>query len=422
MVNRRVYTRSMLRRVTISALLGLLLWSVPVPAPADPIVRVVLEDANFPTNLAFAPDGRLFFNEKDTGRIRIIEGGKLLPEPFATLPVTPGGETGLLGIALDPRFASDQWVYVYYSDSTDGRNRLIRIRADGDRAAEQETLFDGLPTVNGYHNGGDLAFGADGKLYLVAGEGHESDRAQDPNNFGGKVLRLNPDGSIPQDNPFGPNSPVFALGIRNSFGLCVDPTTGDLWETENGPDRDDEVNLIRAGENYGWPVQLGPGGSSKGFVDPVLVFPHVIVPTGCAFFGGDVDPSLPPMTDQPGANLYFGDFSGNLHRATLSAPDYRSADGVEVVASFGSGITDVRLGPDGFLYVTTQTSILRVGRPSSAGGPGSPSETETTGRPPATPNGGAGGTSPAIWIGIGVAVAVALAGALTARGRRRVSR
>jgi hypothetical protein len=166
-------------------------------------------------------------------------------------------------------------------------------------------------------------------------------RAQDVNDLGGKVLRLNPDGSVPPDNPFGPDNPAFSMGLRNSFGLCVDPKTGALWETENGPTEDDEVNLIRAGGNYGWPAQLGPGGAPK-YIDPQLVFPQVIVPTGCAVVG---------------RFLYFGDFHGDLHRASIDGSELGEQ---AVVEHLPSGITDVLLGPNGELYIATTGSIVRI--------------------------------------------------------------
>jgi quinoprotein glucose dehydrogenase len=402
-----------IRAAAIAALLaGALLGVLPAPpSNARANIERVATGLDFPTNMAFAADGRIFFNEKDTGNIRIIQNGDLLPLPFATLPVIPGDETGLLGLALDPHFPDEPWVYVYYSDSTDRRNRLVRIPADGDAGGAPQTLLDALPSVSGYHNGGDLAFGPDGKLYLVTGEAHEDQRAQDPNDLGGKVLRLDADGSIPPDNPFGPGNPVFALGIRNSFGLCFNPTTGDLWETENGPDRDDEVNRIVAGANYGWPDQLGPGGEPK-FVDPVVIFPNVIVPTGCAFFGREVDPKLPPETYRAGANLYFGDYSGgNLHRTTLAPPDYRKAEGDEIVATFDAGITDVAVGTDGALYVATSDSILRVGAPAASATPAStapsasPSAIGTIDRPATGPIG------PGVKGGAGLAVLALLVGA-----------
>jgi glucose/arabinose dehydrogenase len=364
----------------------LLLVVLAPPAGAFQEFEPVATDLAFPTNLAFSADGRVFFTEKDSGNVRILQEDRVLPEPFSTLPVDGGGEKGLLGIALDPGFPEEPWVYVYYSDAADGRNRLVRIRAEGDVGTERRTLLELLPTVNGYHNGGDLAFGPDGKLYVVTGEAHEAARAQDPNDLGGKILRLNPDGSFPADNPFGPTSPVFALGIRNSFGLCFDPGSGALWETENGPSSDDEVNQIRAGQNYGWPDQLGPGGA-PGFVDPVLDFPEVIVPTGCAFAHGAV---------------WFGDYHGELHRATLDSDGARQ----ESVRTFDAGIADVARGPDGSLWVATVDAIYREAGAVSA----SPSPTGSRSSPAPT----AGPEEPLSGLrsGAGIVVLLLILGAL----------
>nr|MBA3691347.1 PQQ-dependent sugar dehydrogenase [Actinomycetota bacterium] len=304
--------------------------------------QLVAGDLAFPTNMAMAPDGRIFYTEKDTGDIRIIAGGRVLPQPFDHVDVIEGAETGLLGIALHPNFPAQPWVYVYYSDAADGRNRLIRILADGDAGTQRQNLIDGLSTANGYHNGGDLVFGLDGSLFLSLGEAHEAQRAQDPNDIGGKVIRIRADGTLAPDNPFGPDNPVYSLGHRNSFGLCVDPADGDLWETENGPGSDDEVNLVVAGANYGWPEQLGPGGASP-FVDPVVAYRRIIVPTGCAVWGGD---------------LFVGSYAtGLLHRISLPAVPGAAVD--EVVARFDQGITDVVSGPDGDLYVATAGAIWR---------------------------------------------------------------
>jgi glucose/arabinose dehydrogenase len=297
----------------------------------------------FPTNMALSPDGRIFFTEKETGDVRIVRDGRVLNEPFTHLDVVGGGETGLLGVALHPGFPAQPWVYLYYSDAADGRNRLIRILADGDAGADRQDLIDGLPTANGYHNGGDLVFGTDGSLFLSLGEAHESARAQDPNDIGGKVLRIEANGTLPPDNPFGPENPVYSIGHRNSFGLCVDPSTGDLWETENGPGSDDEINRIVAGANYGWPDQLGPGGAPP-LVDPVVDYAAVIVPTGCAVWEGD---------------LFVGSYgTGLLHRIALPAEPGRAVD--DVVARFDHGITDVAAGPDGHLYVATSDAIWRI--------------------------------------------------------------
>ena len=333
-------------------------------------------DLSFPSNMAFAPDGRLLFAEKDTGDIRVIRDGELVDDPLAHIDVLSSSEQGLLGLALDPAFATQPWIYVYYSDPAVHLNRLARIRAD-DAAAPPEPLLDALTTEHGYHNGGDLVFGGDGKLYVAIGEVHEAERAQDPDDLGGKILRLNPDGSTPSDGPFGAENPAYSMGHRNSFGLCVDPSTGDLWETENGPGSDDEVNRIEPAGNYGWPDQLGPGGEPV-FIDPVLDFPDVIVPTGCAVWEGD---------------LYFGAYgTGALYRLSLPAGSDARAD---VVGDAGAGITDLQVGPDGDLYVATSEAIWKLS------GTGSP--TPQTDAPAADPSGSGWKTAIAVVAGLALA-------------------
>ena len=311
-----------------------------------------VEGFGFAVNLAFARDGTMFVADKDVGEIRIVRDGEILHEPFVTLPVqVTVNETGLLGVAVDPAFPDEPWVYAYYT-GTDVMNHLVRIRADGDRGIEIQPLLHLLPATAGWHNGGDLAFGPDGKLYVSVGDGHDGSRSQDPNGIGGRILRLNPDGSIPDDNPLGPGNPTFALGIRNSFGLCFDPETGELWETENGPSGEDEINLIEPGANYGWPEQLGPGGEPD-FVDPVLDFPDTIVPTGCAVSDG---------------SLFFGEgYGGNLHAMPLPGP------GEGIIARFDGGITDLERAADGSLFVVTPTALYRstdtLERPSATVSP-----------------------------------------------------
>ncbi|MFL5766855.1 MAG: PQQ-dependent sugar dehydrogenase, partial [Actinomycetota bacterium] len=173
----------------------------------------------FVTNIALAPDGRVFFNEKESGEVRVVQDGELSARPFARFDIVPSGESGLLGLALDPHFEKHPWVYVYFTDAADGRNHLVRVLAEGNAGGTQQTLLV-LLTATGIHNGGDITFGNDGKLYVTVGETGEAPRAQDVGDLGGKVLRLDPDGSIPQDNPFGANNPAYTMGLRNSFGVC----------------------------------------------------------------------------------------------------------------------------------------------------------------------------------------------------------
>ena len=379
-------------------------------ASAQARLEPVAENLASPTNLAFAPDGRILFTEQQTGRVRAVLNGRLVPRAITRFDVVQGAETGLLGIALHPSFASQPWVYVYLSSASSGRNEIVRFRID-DAASTRETLFQGLPTVNGYHNGGDLVFGPDGALYVVTGEAHQPELAQDPSSVGGKILRLLPEGSIPPDNPFGEGDPVFALGIRNSFGLCFDPRTGDLWETENGPDRDDEVNRVEPGGNLGWPEELGRGTDPR-FIQPELVFPDIIVPTGCAF-------------SSSGRAMYFGDFAGgNLHRGTLT--ESGSIAGERVVARAPSGITDVARAPTGDIYVATSDSILRLAStspqtrsPSSATPPPSPGASGTGARAAE----GSSGVRTAVVVGLVVLLVAGLvARALAGRRLRRQTR
>jgi glucose/arabinose dehydrogenase len=360
---------------------------------AQSLVEPVATELAFPTNMAFAPDGRIFFTEKETGNVRIIRDGRVLPQTFVHVSVEGSAERGLLGIALDPNFERQPWVYLYYSEAGGASNRIIRVRAEGDSAGEIDPLITLLPAVAGYHNGGDMAFGPDDKLYAVTGEAHEPERAQDPDDLGGKVLRLDPDGSVPTDNPLGPENSVYALGIRNSFGLCFDPVTGNLWETENGPATDDEVNRIVAGANYGWPDHLGAGGE-PGFVDPVLVFPEEIVPTGCA-------------VSADGRRLYFGSYRGGLYEADLSS-EATSADPPGRILGIDDSVIDVARGPDGSIYLATTDSLLRlVGTPT-----GSPVPAGS----PTSPGSGAVGT------GVGLVIAAVLIGGLILLRRRILRR
>jgi quinoprotein glucose dehydrogenase len=383
----------MRRRTALALVLGIAF--VPsAPASAAITFEPVATGLSFPSNMAFTPDGMLLFAEKDTGDIRVIRDGELVEDPLAHVDVLSSSEQGLLGLALDPAFATRPWIYVYYSDQALHLNRLARIRAD-DAAAPPEPLLDALTTKHGYHNGGDLVFGGDDKLYVAVGEVHEAERAQDPDDLGGKILRLNPDGSTPSDGPFGPENAAYSMGHRNSFGLCVDPSTGDLWETENGPGSDDEVNRIERGGNYGWPDQLGPGGEPA-FIDPVLDFPDVIVPTGCAVWEGD---------------LYFGAYgTGALYRLSLPAGSDARGD---VVANAGAGITDLQVSPEGDLYVATSDAIWKVS------GTGSP--TPQTGAPAADPSDS--GWKSAIAVVAGLALAAGLIMRFVAGWRlRRVTR
>jgi glucose/arabinose dehydrogenase len=240
--------------------------------------EVVASQLEAPWGLAFLPDGSALVSERDRGRISLLRPGAD-PREVATVPgVVPGGEGGLLGLAVSPDFERDQLVYAYFTADDD--NRIVRFGLAG---GATEVLLAGIPKA-GIHNGGRIAFGPDGMLYAGTGDAAQGDAAQDPGSLGGKILRLRPDGEVPGDNP-DPGSPVWTLGHRNVQGLAWDGQ-GRLFATEFGQHRFDEVNLIQKGANYGWPEVEGTGGGDR-FRDPLVTWPTAQAsPSGAAIAGG----------------------------------------------------------------------------------------------------------------------------------------
>ncbi len=370
-----------MRRPLIS-LLVVSLGLLASPATAQPGgFEVVASGLGFAVNMAFLPDDRILIADKG-GAIRVVDDGRLRDRPLATLPAdATNNETGLLGLAVDPEFPEQPWVYAYLSDATDGSNKLVRLGVEGMRADAPETLFDAIATTS-IHNGGDLAFGTDGSLFLVTGDGAEETRSQDPDDPHGKVLRFDVDQ--------GGAMTIHASGIRNSFGLCVDPRTGDLFETENGPSAWDEINRVEEGANLGWPSQLGPGGGPT-YVDPLVGFEEVVVLTGCATTGFARD------------GLYATDFRGQLHHVV------RRDDGVdsEIAATFDGGATDVAFGPDGALYVLTTDTLYRSATPDEEEEAGVGNDGGGDGTADPFSPGGSSTPTPAVHDGFGAALGTA---------------
>ncbi len=238
--------------------------------------QVIASNLQVPWEIVFAPDGRIFFTER-TGNLRVIENGTLADTPVATIPVTSIGEGGLLGLALDPNFEKNHFLYLCftYSDPTGLYNRVSRFIESNDTISSEKILIDKIP-ANTYHDGGRIKFGPDDKLYVTTGDAGKPESAQDINYLGGKILRINSDGTIPSDNPF-TGSPVYSYGNRNPQGLDWDPRNGNLIETEHGPSdapgengwvAHDKVNLIISGKNYGWPYVIGMANDSR-FMNPL---------------------------------------------------------------------------------------------------------------------------------------------------------
>jgi glucose/arabinose dehydrogenase/putative cell wall-binding protein len=255
----------------------------PAPAtnPATPAApTTVARGLRVPWGLAVLPDGVALVSERDTARLRLVHPDGRVTDVGTVPGVVPGGEGGLLGIALSPTFSSDRLVYAYLTAGNE--NKVIRMPFDA-IGSQVQTLVSGIPKAS-IHNGGRIAFGPDGMLYIGTGDAAQSSLAQDRSSLGGKVLRVRPDGSVPPDNPF-PGSPVFSLGHRNVQGLGFD-ADGRLYATELGQNAFDEVNVLRAGGNYGWPVVEGRGGDSR-FVEPVVIWtPAEASPSGAVVAAG----------------------------------------------------------------------------------------------------------------------------------------
>jgi glucose/arabinose dehydrogenase len=226
-------------------------------------VSTLATDLEVPWSFAFLPGGDALVTERDSGRLlRVSPSGEV--QEIQTLPEGGSGEGGLLGVAVSPDYEDDRYIYAYYTTRVD--NRVVRFRM-GERP---EPILTGIP-VNTYHDGGRIKFGPDGLLYVSTGDAGDSGNSQDRNSLGGKILRIEPDGSVPADNPF-PGNPVYSYGHRNVEGLAWD-SEGQLYASEFGASTWDEVNRIEAGENYGWPAVEGRGGEDQGYVDPITVWP-----------------------------------------------------------------------------------------------------------------------------------------------------
>lgn len=331
-----------------------------VAAPAGIVVESWVEGLEAPWSLVFLPDGRAMVSERP-GRIRLVREGRLAAEPVITLDVRQGGEGGLMGLALDPGFPGRPYLYAMHTHAAGGEvgNRVVRLAVAGDRARFDRVILEGVPGAR-FHNGGRIAFGPDGMLYVGTGEIFDAPRAQVAVDLGGKILRVTPDGTVPGDNP-DPRSPVWSLGHRNVQGLAFHPESGDLFASEHGPSGEfglrayDEVNVIRRGGNYGWPLAVGAPGDRR-WIDPILAWPdEATPPAGAAFWQGDL--FVATLRSQALLRIALTRDGAGGWRATTVQRWF--ADGS--AQPFGR-LRDVVAGPDGALYVLTGNRDGR-GRP-----------------------------------------------------------
>lgn len=305
-------------------------------------------------SMAFAPDGRMFFTEKKTGEIRIMKDERVLDSPFTTLAgLFEGDHEGLLGITIDPKFETNHFVYVYitYKDKLthDPFNGVLRFTDVHDHGTNVTVLLSGIPAdVNGYYAGGALAFGPDDKLYITVGIGSRPSEAQANSSLVGKILRINRDGSIPDDNPF-PNSPVYTLGHRNMFGLAFD-NGGKGLLTENGDTRFDKLDLVEKGQNYGFPNVQHPTLSTvynNSYANPIRLYDRTIAPAQALYYTGNKFPEIKN-------SFVFASYNdGNIHSLRVSEKNKQTF--VEDIVidfnhEFPDNIVSVAQSPLGDLY------------------------------------------------------------------------
>jgi glucose/arabinose dehydrogenase len=342
-------------------------------------VSLVTKGLTYPWSLAFLPDGVMLVTER-TGKLRVVRNGVLDPQPVAGVPESvyagrsgdPGAVHGLMDIALHPRFSENKLVYFTYTKPLDGgkrsSNAVARGRWDGKALTDVRDIFVADPG-NGASR---IAFGRDGTLFMT----NAGNQPQDPKNLGGKVLRIRDDGSVPSDNPFvgrdGYKPEIYSLGHRTSLGLAIHPGTGDVWENENGPNGGDEINIIRPGRNYGWPIVSfgrkydGPWQAEvpthQGFEPPIVFWVPSIAISGMAFYTGNRLPKW--KGDVFVGSLRTGEIPGTGHlERILFNEKMEELRRESLLVELRQRIRDVRQGPDELLYVLTDAedgAVLRI--------------------------------------------------------------
>jgi len=338
-----------------------------IESASDYRIVEVAAGLDHPWSLAFLPDGAILVTER-AGRLRLIREGQLEPEPIAGVPaVLSGGQAGLFDVVLHPDFANNSMVYLTYAQGTPSANatRVARARFDGTALLDLEMIFEAAPTKDTLnHFGGRMAFLPDKTLLLTLGDGFEyREQAQSAGSDLGKIVHLADDGTALADKQAFVGAParVYTMGHRNQQGLVVDPDSGRIYETEHGPQGGDELNLIERGRNYGWPLItygmdysgafVSPFKSRPGLQQPLLQWTPSIAPSGLALYRGDKFPA----------------WQGDLIVGALAFSQLRRIDldlqgqviGQEILQTkLHQRIRDVRCGPDGYLYVTTDYAAV----------------------------------------------------------------
>jgi aldose sugar dehydrogenase len=334
-------------------------------ATHDYTVNEIVRGLEHPWGMVFLPDGDILVTERP-GRVRLVRDGELAPDPVEGAPtVQATGQGGLLDIALHPDFQSNGWIYLAYSKAVQGgiTTAVARARWSDDRLQSLEDVFVAdAAGGSGQHFGGRIVFDPEGLLYLTVGERGMQEPAQDLSNHVGTTLRLRDDGSAPEDNPFvgqeGARDEIFTYGNRNAQGMAVHPETGDVWQNEHGPRGGDQLNRLVAGANYGWPdynfgnhydgTPIPDPTPGSGVTLPVLHWTPSIAPSGMAFYTGDRFPAWRGSV-----------FNGALvqrHLRRVALDGNEAVHQEELLVEYGARIRSVHDGPDGYLYILTDSA------------------------------------------------------------------
>lgn len=335
-------------------------------------LETVAQNLDHPWSLVFLPDGSQLVTERE-GRLRRIQDGELQQEPIAGVPeLEASGQGGLLDVILHPQFEDNQTLFLSYSHkvSREGMTtRVARAQLDGNQLSDVEMIFEALPRgTTGRHFAGRMEFDRDGNLYVAVGDRGEMDRAQATDDDAGGVHRLTTDGEPAAGNPFIDDSSVndtfFTYGNRNIQGMTIHPETGEIWSHEHGPRGGDEINIIRAGNNYGWPdvtygidysgATISNKTTMEGVTDPLHYWDPSIAPSGMAFYTGDEFPEWQ-------GDLFVGALKmQKLVRLSIENEEVREEE--DLLEDLGERIRDVRMGPDGALWLLTDHSNGKVYR------------------------------------------------------------
>jgi glucose/arabinose dehydrogenase len=334
--------------------------------------HLVAGGLSFPAAFTFTPGGRIFYGGRNSGRIRIITPANHTNNLFFRIPnVVTNGEQGLLGIALHPKYPTTPLVYAYATRNVNGslRDQILRIRDSGGHGTNMTVMLSSKTTSGSYHDGGRILFGPDGMLYAVQGEAHNEANAQNLRNTAGKILRLTPAGKAASGNPFIRSTTrdrrIWAFGIRNSFGFAFDPQTGRLWETENGPDCNDELNRIVKGGNMGWgPNETNCTSGSSPFntnnsgpkprIKPKRWYTPTIAPTGAVFC------RQCGLGSRSRGRLFFSAWkTGDIRRVTLTS-NRRGVSSQSVIFHNRAGVLSMERSPGGGIYFSDAHAIYKL--------------------------------------------------------------